>query len=172
MTRRDSMRIRALSALAFLMVAAQLAGAELSGAVIDGSGLALPGAAVKLETDQVTRSGQTDNRGAFHFTDVPEGPCHIHVERLGFRPFDQTLTGKEGFLSIQLAIETRHDSVVVKASPDEPGTRIGSLSLDSTELKRISNDPKVWVNYAQTLAGAANLPTLIYVDGLPLRNCR
>ena len=156
-------------AAALLAGAASLAGAQLSGTVIDASGLPIPHAVVTVAGIRASQSAETDDRGSFVFAAPPAGPCRIHIERTGFEPFDKTLAGEDRVLRVQLRIEIRHDSIVVKAPSKDaaPGPPIGFVSIDAIELRRISNDPRVWVNYARMLAGSANSPAQIYVDGMP-----
>jgi Carboxypeptidase regulatory-like domain len=154
-------------AVAWLAGAASLAGADLSVTVIDASGLPIPSAAIRIAATHTVLSGDTDNRGTFDFASLPAGPWKIHIEHAGFEPFDKDVTGEEKALRVQLEIETRRDSIVAKADDPAAASPIGYVSLGAEQLKRISNDPKVWVTYAQLLAGAANLPAELYVDGMP-----
>ncbi len=162
------MRLTAISlAGALLAGAASLNGSELSVTVIDASGLPIPSAAIRIAAIHKVQSGDTDNHGTFDFANLPAGPCRIHIEHAGFEPFDKDLTCAERVLRVQLNIENRRDSIAVNANDPVATSPIGYLSLDATQLRKISNDPKVWVSYAQLLAGAANVPAQIYVDGLP-----
>jgi hypothetical protein len=62
---------------------AQLAAASLTGTVADGEGrLPLAGATVSLS--DIGRSVMTDERGRYFFANVPAGPQHVSVRRVGY----------------------------------------------------------------------------------------
>ena len=147
-----------------------LPAAQLSGIVVDASGFTIPHATIKIACAGANRSGGTDGQGRFHFPTLPEGSCRIHIVHAGFAAFEEELTGRDTVLRVQLAVETHRDSIRVTADGEDapsPAPEIGTVSIDDAELRKISNDPRVWVSYAKLLAGVADAPAQLYVDGLP-----
>lgn len=144
--------------------------AEVNAIITDPTGLAVPRALVEIACGHAVISAWTDAHGKVRLDDGPYSPCVIRVKRSGFAPFERELVTGETALRIQLSLWTQRSSITVTARPDyppDPATNLATISLDESELKKIANDSNVWVNYAKTLAGVADRPTQVYVDGLP-----
>jgi hypothetical protein len=79
----------ALSGNAF---AQAVASAQLSGTVVDESGAALPGVDVTVTHTGTgaSRSQVTNDRGAYTFTNLPNGPYKLTAQLSGFTAFEQT----------------------------------------------------------------------------------
>ena len=81
------------------------ADAEIAGRVLDGSGLAVRGASVRVDTPGLTgvAAAVTDAAGRFRLTGVPVGRHRIHVEHADYPPLDtEARTGVDSQLELPL----------------------------------------------------------------------
>ena len=86
------MKLSILSALLAVCAYGQTSTGAISGRVVDASGLAIPGAQVRL-TNQVlkdTRSFTSNTSGDFVFIEVQPGTYTIQVKMDGFKQFEKT----------------------------------------------------------------------------------
>jgi hypothetical protein len=89
--------------------------AALEGTVRDGSGAAIPGAAVivrNVSTNQV-RDLMTNEEGTFHAESLPVGSYEVRVDQPGFAPY------RHGDLDLTLGQTTHLDIVLVPAAISE-----------------------------------------------------
>lgn len=93
-----------LFGLVTLTAAAQVAGTAIVGTVIDGhNGDPVAGAVVAL-TD-LQRTAITDDRGRYTIRDVPPGPQHVRVTRIGYAPRTlHALVPPSGELAIDIVL--------------------------------------------------------------------
>ena len=65
---------------------------QIKGTVMDQTGLAVPGAEIKLtQTDTgLVRTTKTDSQGAYLLTNLPVGPYQLEVTKQGFSQYLQT----------------------------------------------------------------------------------
>ena len=93
--------VRALGSVIFVILCAlvaqplhaQVLYGSIVGSVTDGSGAALPGAAVTIEQTEtkLTRELVTDAAGVYTFTAVPSGTYTVSVKMNGFRTFSRNV---------------------------------------------------------------------------------
>jgi hypothetical protein len=184
--------------LLLLLASVALVGAQettsgsITGEVIDTQGSPVPGATVKLTSDQGTKTFVTDGQGRFFAPYLTPGVYSVRVELTGFSPVEQkdinvrlgqrvTLTGltlKVG--GLEEVVEVVGSSPVV----DITSTTAGG-TLDSEQLKHLP----VGRNFTQTLylvpgvsdssgvgnanpsiGGASGLENSYVVDGVNITN--
>jgi hypothetical protein len=102
-----------------LMVAVQASQAVVGGTIRDGgSGAALAEAVVTLS--DLDRSTATDSAGRYRFTDVPAGPQHLALKRIGYSPRTlHALVPGKGMVEIDLTLQPvpMHLPTIVVRSP-------------------------------------------------------
>jgi hypothetical protein len=101
-----------------LLLVVQASQAAVTGTIRDGeNGQPLGSALVALAN--VGRSMLTDSTGRYTFTDVPPGPQHLTIRRIGFAPRTlHALIPAEGRLHLDIAlhsIPTRLPAIVVRS---------------------------------------------------------
>jgi hypothetical protein len=137
--------------------------------VSDPRDLVVPAAIVTLHCGRHNKSVKTDSQGRFAFGTRPASEvCRISANHPGFSPFNESVTGDAGTLSIRLILAPLSQTVTVSAAPDPlflPA--LGSLTLSDDELKSISNNTQDLIRYSKLLAGVVGGTDVIYVDGLP-----
>ncbi len=118
-------RLAILAAL-WLAVAVAVAGAQsgdnsgsINGTVADPTGAVVPKAAVEIRNpvSGFDRSTETDNSGAFAFTNVPFNPYHLVVRAEGFVSIAQDVEPRSAVpinLSIKLQVATSTTQVTVE----------------------------------------------------------
>lgn len=117
---------RALALLVFLVgfltltlgLFAQSVGtsATLQGAVTDPSGAVVPNATVEIRNpvSGFERTTQTDNSGAFAFTNVPFNPYHLTVTAPGFSPFVQDIEVRSSVpMELKVGLQVARTSATV-----------------------------------------------------------
>src|SRR4051812_5283333 len=133
--------------LAKLLLVVQASQASVAGTIRDSeSGEPLGSALVALA--DLGRSTLTDSSGRYSFNDVPPGPQHLTVQRIGFAPRTlHALIPAEGQLHLDMALHpvaTRLPAIVVRS----PVTLRGMDDADRTpfpdreiSMAAIRNDP-------------------------------
>ena len=123
---------------------------QSNGVVHDSTGALIPGAAVTLRqpaTNQprtdLTRSTQTDERGAFHVTLPAPGAWQLEINVSGFAPYQAqvvlTADAPTSILDIALAIATNSQTVEVTAdalAAETTSTQLGE-SLDMKKIEAV-----------------------------------
>jgi len=129
-----SLLVTALVAVCLLTLApanglAQVLYGSIVGTVTDSSGLAVPGATVKVtqtETNQV-RDTTTSETGTYSFPNVAPGTYQVNVTLSGFQPFDL----RE--VRVQLNTAVRVDAKLTVGAIQESVTVSGSSAVLQTE---------------------------------------
>jgi hypothetical protein len=109
-----------LSLLA-IPLSAQLTEATLKGVVTDAGGKLITGSPVEAKNQNTgqTRSGVTDDRGAFVMPELPPGPYTVSVSASGFKIFQQNdlqlKVGQTTELNVQLVVGGANEVVLVTA---------------------------------------------------------
>jgi hypothetical protein len=111
------------SSVAKLLIAAHAVSASIAGTVTDGeSGEGVAGAVVSL-TD-LERTAVTDSSGLYVFHDVPSGPQHVTVHRIGYSARTlHALVPREGTIEINIALRPEpiaHQAIEVEVRPAVP----------------------------------------------------
>src|SRR5262249_41733549 len=127
-------------------LAAQVATGSVTGAVLvmgaDGQPLVMPGVPVALGCGpQADRTGVTDDRGEFRFSDVPAGTCTLAADLEGFKSAAVQVEIRVAATTsarLQLSVEAINDEVTVTG--DDRGVGDGHLSgrverLDAREMQ-------------------------------------
>ncbi len=138
-----------------LLLAAQVTQSTVVGTVRDGeTGEPLPGAVVALS--DLHRSTATDATGRYELRDVPAGPQHITVRRLGHTPRTlHALVPRAGQLEINVALEP------------EP-IRLPTLEVRSPVVVRGAEDAQdaAFPDRASSVAAVRNHPQVTEPDAL------
>jgi iron complex outermembrane receptor protein len=151
---RRSMVACAIAMCSWPIVAgAQTGTGSLAGSVKDESGLAVPGADVRLVLSSgAERTTTTDRNGEFGFAMIPAGAGRVLVRIDGFRPAQQAVVvqgGGQRRIEIVLAIAGFADAVVVTASRDE--RTMDAVSSSATVLSGAIVDAARGVNLTELL---------------------
>ncbi len=138
-----------------LMLAVQTSQAAVTGTVRDGeSGTPLSGAVVTLP--DVERAASTDTSGRYRLVEVPAGPQHLSVKRIGYAPRTiHALVPGQGELRIDLSLQPvplRLPTIMVRAAIAIRGVEAG----DSTPFP----------DRGISAAALRNHPLLAEPDGL------
>jgi hypothetical protein len=141
--------------IAKLLLVVQASQASVAGTVRDGeSGQPLASTVVALA--DLGRSTLTDSSGRYSFSDVPPGPQHLTIQRIGFAPRTlHALIPAEGRLHLDIALHavaTRLPAIVVRS-------RVTLRGMDEAERTPFP-DREI------SLAGIRNDPMLAEPDGL------
>jgi hypothetical protein len=143
-----------LSLLCARMAIAQTSrvGASLEGTVTDSTGAVISRAAVMLRntlTNQ-SRTGVTDDRGAFRVDALSVGSYEISVELAGFAPYRHVAIdlnlGETIHLDITLALASASETVTVTTQPSAIDTSQTSV-VSSVDQERIEELPVRSRNY-------------------------
>jgi carboxypeptidase family protein/TonB-dependent receptor-like protein len=178
--------------VARILLLVQASQASVAGTIRDGeSGQPLGNAAVALA--DLSRSTLTDSSGRYSFTDVPPGPQHLTIQRIGYAPRTlHALVPAEGRLYLDITLHpvpTRLPAILVRA----PVLLRGMDDDDNTSFpdRRISmaavrNDPmlaeadallalgggEIGINPESpsgvNIRGAASDQTGYLLDGIPV----
>jgi hypothetical protein len=111
----------AVLSLLAIPLSAQLTEATLKGVVTDAGGKLVTGAPVEAKNENTgqTRSGVTDDRGAFVMPELPPGPYTVSVSASGFKIFQQNdlqlKVGQTTELNVQLEVGGANEVVLVTA---------------------------------------------------------
>jgi carboxypeptidase family protein len=184
--------------LLLLLASVALVGAQettsgsITGEVVDTTGSPVPGATVKLTSDQGTKTFVTDGQGRFFAPYLTPGVYSVRVELTGFSPVEQKdinvrLGQRVSLTGLTLKVGGLEEVVeVVGSSPvvDITSTTAGG-TLDSEQLKHLP----VGRNFTQTLylvpgvsdssgvgnanpsiGGASGLENSYVVDGVNITN--
>ncbi|WP_158749755.1 TonB-dependent receptor [Acidobacterium sp. S8] len=110
--------------------------ATLSGTVTDSTGAVVPGANVKLTSNEkgVVRTYSTDASGAYSFTQVPPANYTLDVQVNGFKAYRQTGlvldAGQSASQNVALTLGAATEQVVVNAQASLLNTDNANLSAD------------------------------------------
>jgi hypothetical protein len=118
-------------ALAILL---QIQFGSIEGKVIDPSGGAVQGARAIL-ADSWERNSDSDERGAFHFANLPYGTYRLRIEAPGFRVHEETIEIRSNVtrdVAVSLALAGAEERVTVRASPSPKPS--SSTRLDEEEI--------------------------------------
>jgi hypothetical protein len=125
---------------------AQVLYGSIVGTATDSSGLAVPGATVKItqtETNQ-SREAQTNETGGYTFTNVAAGTYQVEVTLPGFQPFrasDVTVRVNNSVrVDAKLSVGTLQESVVVTAQAALLQTETASVQTQTTS-EQLQNLP-------------------------------
>ena len=136
-----------LSLLVATTAPAQITSGLISGSLIDSSGLAIPGAQVKLisEVNGEERSGSTNAEGDFAFPGLAPGAYTVRIEAAGFRQLERKgnivlAAGRLALGRLQLEVGAVSESVTVTARGAEVQTTTTTHAavLDAKQLQMIS----------------------------------
>jgi hypothetical protein len=142
--------------------AAQDANATVSGTVADEQGQVLPGATVTLtnETTKLARTGATDARGDFRFTNVLPGTYSVKVELQGFKAFERrnNVVNSAAALSLEtvkLGLGALSEVIVVEDSGSKVNTEETQHSglLTSTQIEQLQSKGRDIANLLRAIPG-------------------
>ncbi|HWE51599.1 MAG TPA: TonB-dependent receptor [Bryobacteraceae bacterium] len=147
----------------------------LRGQVTDPSSAVIPGAAVQVTGNGVTRNARTDGQGRYTVT-VPAGAYSVQVNAPGFVPFNRAdvavQAGQGNPLDIGLQIAVTEQQVQVTGSSagqvsTDPSANAGALVLKDADLDALPDDPDDLQADLEALAGPAAGPSgaQFFVDG-------
>ncbi len=169
--RRISMCLVALSlSLLFArMTIAQTSrvGASLEGTVTDSSGAVIPRATVTLRntlTNQ-SRTGATDDRGAFRVDALSVGSYEISVVQEGFAPYRHVAInlnlGETTHLDIALALASASETVSVTTQPSAIDTSQTSVvsSVDQERIEELPVRSRNYLDFVLLSPGVSSAPT-------------
>src|SRR3954463_14956152 len=132
--------------IAKLLLVIQASRASVAGTIRDSeNGQSLDGALVALA--DLGRSTLTDSSGRYSFSDVPPGPQHLTIQRIGFASrILHALVPTEGRLHLDIALHavaTRLPPIVVRSPIVLRGTDAVSTPFPDREISMaaIRNDP-------------------------------
>jgi hypothetical protein len=161
-----------LSSFAAAAVAQNVA--ELRGTVKDQTEAFLSAATVVLEDAKGKKiTTQSDERGRYHFSNLPPGLYTLKVEVEGFTPFNEQLdlTTKKSLsfdvtLKVLLTenIEVKDDKAIISTEPD---ANLSATTLTAADLEALPDDPDELLETLQMMAGASGGRdgSSIFVDG-------
>ena len=155
----------AMAALLAAPAFAQIGGGALTGVVVDGSGAALPGAAVRARAvaTGLAREALTGDAGDYTLQGLAPGAYEIHVTLPGFRPLVRTgvrvATGET--LRIDVALEVgATDTVTVAADASMLRPQNGSLGhvIDNRRVVDLPLNGRSFIALASLVPGVALPP--------------
>jgi hypothetical protein len=141
---------------------AQDANATVSGTVADEQGQVLPGATVTLtnEATKLARTGASDARGDFRFTNLLPGNYSVKVELQGFKAFERrnNVLNAASTLSVgtvKLALGALTEVVVVEDSGSKVNVEETQHSglLTSTQIEQLQSKGRDIVNLLRAIPG-------------------
>jgi hypothetical protein len=148
------MRLLALTAALLLALAfpahAQVQAGHIVGTVVDQQGAVLPGAAVTLSGQGLTRTFTTEADGRFRFLNLPPGSYTVRAELEGFAPHVreaiQVVIGQTIEISMDLRVGGLEEMIVVTGeTPILDAREIGTATaFTQDELFRIPNSRDPW----------------------------
>ena len=150
---------------------------SISGIVLDPSGAVVVGATIFIrgQRGDLQQSAQSDSAGEFRFTGLPEGRYQIHVEQLGFKPYETRLRlqgRRDRQLRIVLSIANFEQRITVDSSEGQISTEarenLDAIRLDSRALEGLPILGEDVVGALSQLAGALGAGGVeVIVDGMP-----
>ena len=128
--------------------------------VVDETGAGIPSATVVVTPASgpaVTFS--TDERGLATSPALPPGNVRLHVEFVGFEPFDSTVVLRRGAMNqnVTLKIAGFAEEIVVSdttATDDRRGNSL-STTLEESEIEALPEDPEELAEVLTAMAGAS-----------------
>lgn len=154
---------------------AQSGTGSLKGRVSDELGGLIVGATVTAtDANGKTKTGTTNNDGAYNLTGLAPGKYTLHVESTGFGKFENTevevVAGRAAQIDVTLKITTEEKVTVRDETTGvntEPENNVSALVLRGTDLESLPDDPEDLQAALQALAGPAAGPNggQIYIDG-------
>jgi hypothetical protein len=112
--------------------------AQLRGVVSDATGAAVPKATVTIQNvgTNISSSVHTDDKGAYHFTDLRPSTYVVKVEASGFRPTERTgvvlAVDQEASLNFSVSIGSLSTTISVTTTPPLLDTDNATLGTDIT----------------------------------------
>lgn len=129
-----------------ILLLVQATQSSVAGTVRDGeSGQALPGTIVALP--DLERSVECDSAGRYVFAEVPAGPQHLTIQRIGYAPRTlHALVPGEGRLQIDIALRPvplRLPAIVVRSTVIVRGVESGDTPVPDRgiSMAAVRNDP-------------------------------
>jgi hypothetical protein len=155
--------------------AAQTTGV-LRGQVLDPANAAIPKAAITLAgPDNVSRTAQADESGAFTLLGLPEGAYSLRVSAVGFNAVEQKLTlagGRITTVEIRLAVQAQRQEITVAGGQQsqleiDPARNAGTITVEGKDLDILGDNPDDLQADLLALAGPSAGPNggQIFVDG-------
>ena len=154
---------------------AQSGTGSVKGRVSDELGGLIIGATVTV-TDATgkTKTGTTNNDGAYNLTGLAPGKYTLNIQSPGFGKFENTevdvVAGRAEQIDVTLKITTEEKVTVREEATGvstEPENNVGALVLKGDVLDSLPDDPEDLQAALQALAGPAAGPNggQIYIDG-------
>ncbi|MDP2856965.1 MAG: carboxypeptidase-like regulatory domain-containing protein [Bacillota bacterium] len=130
-SRNVSRLVTALLLCGLLWIAKGQTTATLFGVVRDGSGAVVPEAKITARNTgtSFSRTGSSNETGAYLITNLPVGPYSLLIEKVGFRQFAQ-----DG-ITLQVSQNARVDAVLVVGQATESIT-ISGAAIQPRIIKR------------------------------------
>ena len=144
------MRIRLASSIAFLLLTVSSFGQSFYGSIVgtvtDGSGAAVPQAAVTMLNMGTAerRPTQTDTSGNYQFANVPPGQYRVEVEKSGFRRFvrDPITVEVQSSVRIDVPMQLGDMSQVIEVQGQTPLLQTENASLGQVvEARKVLETP-------------------------------
>jgi hypothetical protein len=112
--------------------------AQLRGVVSDATGAAVPNATVNIQNvgTNISSSVRTDDKGAYHFTDLRPSTYVVKVEASGFRPTERTgvvlAVDQEASLNFSMSVGSLSTTIIVTTTQPLLDTDNATLGTDIT----------------------------------------
>jgi len=157
---------RIFPVLAFLFVAAGIAGgqsnfATLNGSVLDSQHRAIPGAKVQASANRTgaAREVESDENGLYSIAGLEPGGYILIVDRDGFKQAKQTINlevGQLATINIQLQVGANGETVTVHASGELLKTQDASVGevVDQRSVSDLPLNGRMLIDLIQTVPGA------------------
>jgi hypothetical protein len=171
---QNKLKLLLVAVLAAQASLAQNAG-TVRGTVTDPSAASVPGAAVQIVGNGITRNAKADAQGKFTLT-LPPGSYNVRADAKGFTTFTQ-----QGFnvsagqvspldIALQIAAEAQEVQVSDQAAGQvsvDPSSNVGAIVLKNEDLDALPDDPDDLQADLEALAGPAAGPNgaQFFVDG-------
>lgn len=147
-------------------------GGAIRGQVTDPSAALVPGALLKLTSDnQTVLTTFSDQQGEFLFTSLPSGKYSLSVSAGSFRNEERRIDLQPGQtlnLFIRLKIEVQRQQVSVSGGGEElnssPDHNLGAIILSGSDLDSLATNPQDLKQQLEAMAGT-DLSPQFYVDG-------
>jgi len=123
---------------------------RISGRLVDPTGVAVPGAKVRLTSDDqsLDRQTQSDDDGQFSFADVAPGNFHVTVASEGFatQTFQGNLRSGEPFIIPQIALPIATAATEIRVIPSQ--VEVAEEQIKEQEKQRaLGFIPNFYVSY-------------------------
>jgi hypothetical protein len=162
-------------ALATFAAAQQTTGV-LRGQILDPANASVPKVAVTVTgPDNITRTTQSDDGGAFVFLGLLEGGYSVRASAAGFAAFEQQLnvpSGRITTLEIRLAVQLQRQEITVAGGEQtqlevDPSRNANTLTVEGKDLDMLADNPDDLQADLLALAGPSAGPNggQIFVDG-------